>query len=77
MEETNHDAKSKFVKLRQQRGLTQKAIALALGVSERTVIYWESGQHPPKLSIPQIKILCRLLDVAVEELPDSFGPVAH
>ena len=62
------------MQLRQEMELTQKDIADALGVTEQTVRNWEQGKAVPKLTIPQTKILCRLLQRSIEELPDSFGP---
>lgn len=62
------------MKLRKSKGITQKQVAEALGVTERTVSYWENGKHPPRLSLPQIKALCRLLELPIEDLPDDLGP---
>jgi DNA-binding XRE family transcriptional regulator len=63
-----------LVQLRQELELTQKDIADALGVTEQTVRNWEQGKAVPKLTIPQTKILCRVLKRSIEELPDNFGP---
>ena len=68
------NAESNFVALRLESGLTQKQIADELGVSEQTVRNWEQGKHPPRLTIPQVKKLCRLLQKELSELPDNFGP---
>lgn len=65
---------SNLVKLRTEMGLTQKALADALGVSEQTVRNWERGKSTPTLTIPQIKALCALLKLPIEAIPDSFGP---
>ena len=62
-----------FVKLRKSRGVTQKQIAEALDLSERTVLDWESGKRIPKLYIWQTKALCKLLDISIFEVPDSFS----
>ncbi len=59
--------------LRQQLGLTQEDIAKTLGVTTRTVISWENGQHEPRLTVRQMKALCRLLNKQIEELPDNFS----
>ncbi|MEL6384214.1 MAG: helix-turn-helix transcriptional regulator [Cyanobacteria bacterium J06626_18] len=75
MEKKSND--SKFVLLRKSKGVTQKQIADALGVTERTVWAWEKGHQIPNLSIPQIKALCRVLDTTVEDLPDNFGPATE
>lgn len=60
--------------LRQEAGITQKDVALALGVTIQSVRNWEHGKSEPKLTIPQVKILCRLVSRSIEELPDTFGP---
>lgn len=61
-----------FVKLRTEKQLTQKQVAEALKVSERTVMDWETGKRVPKLYIHQVKTLCQLLGVSIEDLPDDF-----
>lgn len=61
--------------MREVLGLTQKDIADELGVTEQTVRNWEHGRSVPKLTIPQMKRLCRLLQRPLEEMPDSFGNV--
>jgi DNA-binding XRE family transcriptional regulator len=71
-----HEPRSEFVLLRQRMDVTQKQIAEALNVSERTVWAWEKGRHEPRLTIPQTKALCLLLNVPIEALPDNFGPSA-
>lgn len=65
---------STLVKLRSEMGLTQKALADALGVSEQTVRNWERGKSTPTLTIPQTKALCALLGRPIEAIPDNFGP---
>lgn len=72
MNEPNKE--SNLVKLREKRDLTQKKIAETLGVTEQTVRNWEQGKAVPKLTIAQTKALCRLLNLSIEELPDSLGP---
>jgi transcriptional regulator with XRE-family HTH domain len=64
---------SRFVSLRLQAGLTQKAIADALGVTEQAVRNWERGKNEPRFTIQQMKLLCRMLGLTLEEMPDSFS----
>lgn len=62
------------MRLRKLRGIKQKELAEALGVSETTVRNWERGRATPELTIQQTKTLCRLLQCSLDELPDNFGP---
>lgn len=69
--EPNKD--STLVRLRHQLELTQKDVADALGVTEQTVRNWEQGKAIPRLTIPQMKSLCRLLQCQIEDVPDDLG----
>ncbi len=71
----SEECKSELVKMREALGLTQKDIADELGITEQTVRNWEHGRSVPKLTIPQMKRLCRLLNRSLDEMPDSFGYV--
>ncbi len=51
---------------RRTRGLTQRALAEALGVSNRTVSKWECGGGLPELA--NLLPLCALLGVTADEL---------
>ena len=65
---------SPIVRFRILRGITQKDLADALGVTEQTVSNWEVGRTEPKLSPKQYKTLLRVLQITSEQLPDNFGP---
>ncbi len=65
---------SSLKKLRMRQELTQKELAEALGVTDDTVANWERGRSVPTLTIPQFKMLLRVLQVTPEELPDDFSP---
>ncbi|KAM3092673.1 helix-turn-helix transcriptional regulator [Phormidesmis sp. 146-35] len=69
---TDDSAKSTLVELRKRAGVTQKALADALGVTDHTVRNWEKGREEPRLFIWQVKALCSLLNCELEELPDHF-----
>jgi DNA-binding transcriptional regulator YiaG len=54
--------------LRVQVGLTQREVAIALGVTDQTVSNWEVGQRMPRLTPKQMLTLCRTLKCELEEL---------
>ena len=58
---------SKIGELREQKGLTQRQIALALGVTETTVANWERGRSGLEW-IDRLNRLCKLLDCRLDEL---------
>lgn len=60
-------------KLKQRRealNVTQRQIALELGVTVTTVQNWEADRHIPKLYPKQMKALCDILKFTVEDLAD-------
>ena len=54
---------------RKERGLLQKDIAARLGVSEKTVSKWESGNGLPEVVF--MEPLCAILGITVNELLDG------
>jgi DNA-binding transcriptional regulator YiaG len=70
------EQESALVRLRRSRNLTQKQIADALGVTVQTVSTWEVGRVEPKLTIRQFKILLKMLECSVDELPDDLGRIS-
>lgn len=70
----NKDCESKIMRLRYLRRMTQKELADALGVTDTTVMRWETGRAVPRLTISQVKTLVKVLGVTLDELPDDFGP---
>lgn len=65
---------SPLMRFRTLRGITQQELADAMGVSRTTVMNWETGRAIPKLTIWQIKTLCKTLQITLEQVPDDFGP---
>ena len=57
--------------------LTQQEFAIRCGIPTTTYYRWITGRTEARLSILQIKRMCRLLDMKLEELPDNFGPQAQ
>lgn len=53
---------SPLKKRRDELGLTQRDISVAVNVSVQTVSNWETGRYrEAKLTLPQVKALCRVL----------------
>ena len=52
--------------LRKEKGLTQKALAEQIGISDKTVSKWETGNGMP--DIAYLSPLCEVLDINVNEL---------
>jgi hypothetical protein len=44
------------------------------GIPPATYYRWITGKTEAKLTIPQMKKLCSLLNIKLEDLPDDFGP---
>lgn len=59
---------------REELGLTQRDIALALGKTDQTISNWETGIYEAKLTLREVKILCRLLNWTLDDLPDDLRP---
>ena len=58
---------SKIGELREKQGLTQRQIAIELGVTETTVANWERGRSGLDW-IDRLHRLCKLLDCDLDEL---------
>ena len=71
----NPGVDSALKRLREAAGLSQQALAARIGVGVTTISRWERGASPAMLSVPQMKALCRELGVALDDLPDDFGPI--
>ncbi|GAB4151769.1 MAG: hypothetical protein Fur0046_31150 [Cyanobacteria bacterium J069] len=48
--------------------------AIAINVTVQTVSNWETGRYKDvRLTLVQVKALCRLLRWTLDDLPDDFG----
>ncbi|NJO77023.1 MAG: helix-turn-helix domain-containing protein [Leptolyngbyaceae cyanobacterium RM1_406_9] len=74
-QESRQEQESPLKRRREELGLTQRDIALALGKTDQTISNWETGIYEPKLTLREFKALCRLLKWTLEDLPDDFRPV--
>ena len=59
-------------RLRQEKGLTQEAVAAALGISRQAIAKWESGQSTP--STDNLLKLAELFRVSLADLADAGQP---
>lgn len=76
MSEPLSSQESPLKRRREELGLTQRDVAVAVDVSVQTVSNWETGRYKEaKLTLPQVKALCRTLHWAIEDLPDELGPL--
>lgn len=76
MPESSPTQESALKRRREELGLTQRDVAAAVDVSVQTVSNWETGRYKEaKLTLPQVKALCRVLQWAIEEVPDELGPI--
>ena len=74
-EEKHQPTESPLKKLRERIGLTQQELAKRCGIGLRTYVRWETGETVARPTIPQIKALCRELNIPIEDLPNELGPV--
>ncbi|MBT9317088.1 helix-turn-helix transcriptional regulator [Leptothoe spongobia] len=76
MTEPSPSKESALKRRREELGLKQRDIAIGVNVSMQTVSNWETGRYKEaKLTLPQVKALCRVLQWSIEELPNELGPV--
>lgn len=52
--------------------LTNKEVATAAGVAERSIYRWLSRQQEPKLNLRQVAGLCTKLKWSVQELAEAY-----
>lgn len=67
------DTATRIKKLREKKGLTQKALAAKMGVTASWVGMYESGKRQPKPET--IKRFADALDVFITDLTGATGPV--
>lgn len=56
----------KYAKIRDEKGLTDYAVANQTGVAASTISEWKTGKHMP--SVDKLKRIADLLEVTVDEL---------
>lgn len=70
-----NESDSMFENLRIERtNLNQEQFLKAVGIPHKTWRRWITGETEAKLTLKQLKALCRVLGFkSVEELPDDFA----
>ncbi len=61
-----------IVKLRKQKGLTQEALANAIGVSAQSISKWENNTNMPDIML--LPIIADVFDISIDDL---FGQKGH
>lgn len=61
----------KFAKLRKSKNITQIQLSKLLGVSNRTISMWETGNSVPRIKM--IKRIANLLNVSSSEILECFN----
>lgn len=73
---TVEESDSMLERLRIDRtDLNQKEFSEACGIPHRTYQAWIAGTHQASPTPKQTKLICSVLNIPIEELPDNFGPV--
>lgn len=57
---------NKIAKARKDKGMTQQALAQAVGLTQGAVAHWESGRREPSLAM--LRKIAKALGVQVAEL---------
>ncbi len=60
-----------LAKLRKRAGLTQRKVADALGITNKTVSEWERGIGEPHLTIAETQRLMEVMQCTFEELLEA------
>ena len=53
--------------------LTQEEFAKRCGIPRRTYVRWITGETPAKLTPKQMKTICKILGISIEDIPDNFA----
>ena len=76
-DEVTQPNESPLKRRREELGLTQRDIAVALGKTDQTISNWETGIYEPKMTPREFKRLCEVLQWSLEDIPEDFGPATE
>lgn len=60
-------------RLRLEAGISQEALATAIGVAVSTIRRWEKSNCEPTMTILQMRRFCKAVAVRFDQLPDLLG----
>ena len=56
----------KYAKVRDEKGLTDYAVATQTGIATSTISEWKTGKHTP--GVEKLKKIAALLEVTIDEI---------
>jgi Helix-turn-helix. len=62
------NTKLKFARILKELGWTQEALALATGISVKSINRWLNIDRPEFMSLPAMCLICRVMGIAPQEL---------
>lgn len=69
-----NESNSMFETLRIERTkLNQEQFLEAVGIPHKTWRRWITGETEGRLTLKQIKAICKILNLSVDDLPDNFA----
>ena len=57
----------------EKTNLTQEEFVNMCGIPRKTYHRWVTGQSPAKLTPKQMKLVCKVLGISIDEVPDDFS----
>lgn len=61
-----------LMELRKRLGLTRRQLAIAVGLTEKTIYIWETKPIEPRMTVVQVKKLMEALDCSIDELIEAI-----
>lgn len=57
----------------EKTNFTQEEFVKKCGIPRKTYHRWITGQSPAKLTPKQMKLICKVLGISIDEIPDDFS----